>query len=549
MIEFKYIEWKNFLSTGNNPTRFEFDRDITLILGENGSGKTTILDALVFALYGVSYRGVNKGQLINNRNKKGLLVEVAFAIDGHEYIVRRGQKPNIFEIIKDGKKVDQLHSVKEMQSYLEDILQMSVKTFKQIVILGSTNYIPFMQLTAPQRREIVENILDMGVFTKMRELIKTDIADLDKKLNNLHMEKVSCESMSNAFGYAVDERIEELQREEAQLIEEVKAIRDVKFDTKIDLHKEPDIIRASQSIIREIGALEGQLNSKKSSIERIKGLDVCPTCYQKVTEDHKDNIINGMMENIDEIQSKLEDMYVKREKVEKALGVIDEAKKRIQDLKNRAMRLRDRIEYIRKEIQKCNKRIEEQKSDDNVFTKQLEEIESNIQQTSVILERYKKALSYLKDDGLRAIMVRKYLPHINHFINHYLAGLGLPVKFSLDETFQEKIETPIYDNYSYESFSEGEKVRINLAILFAWRAIAKMRNSVSCNILIFDEILDGSTDEDGIHAFFRLIKEIINEERLKVVVISHTQGAYESKFERIILCQKNRGFSTMKTVT
>ena len=569
MIVFEKIKWRNFLSTGNLTTEINFlETKTSLIVGANGSGKSTLLDALTFALFNKPFRKINKNQMVNSTNEKDCLVEINFKIGERKYKIIRGIKPNIFEIWVDGQLQDQLSSSIDQQKYLEEnILKLNYKSFTQIVILGSASFVPFMQLSAPNRRDIIEDLLDIKIFSLMNNLIKNNIREIKEKIKFLDLTK---ENLKDKIKMQ-QEFIEELEnRGNANINANKRKISDLDAQIGIYMtensHTEEEIFKYTKEQEEVIGAgdklvklnnLKGKISQKVSVItEEHKFFNkntVCPTCTQTIEEEFRLNRIKDAQNKAKELQKGYQDLEetIKLEQErERQFTIIS---KEITKLNHEISQNNTRISINQRQIRDLESEIQtltEQLKNRNTEHEKLEEFKENLQKTFEDLSKKKEevvyydfAYSLLKDDGVKTKIIKKYLPFINQQVNRYLQMMDFYINFTLDEEFKEKIRNPIQEDFTYESFSEGEKMRINLAILFTWREIARMKNSVNTNLLILDEVFDSSFDFNGTDYFTKIIKYIIKD--TNVFVISHKTDELIDKFDRIIKFEKIKGFSKM----
>ena len=569
-ITFKKLRYKNLLSTGNVFTEIDLNKcSTTLLAGKNGNGKSSIIDAIVFCLYGKPHRKINKPQLINTINQKDLLVELEFTSGKKNYIIKRGMKPNIFEIWCNDILLNQDAAIKDYQEHLEqNILKLNFKSFCQIVVIGSSTYIPFMDLTPASRREIIEDLLDIQIFSTMNVLLKEEISDSKTKIDEI---KTKIEILKNKINSA---------KENADTIKELKEIEIKKIKDKISLTISS--IERNNSFIEDIEIKINDQISKiadKSSIktkfEKIKSLknelkqktntyseelsfyhdnDNCPICKQGIEHNFKKNIINEKEIKIEEInnsfitldnklleyENRLEEISLIEDEISKYNLKINEYRSEIRIYKNTLSNSKDELEEYEKDIIE----IDSSKIDD--YNQQL--IEYNTLQSDLLSEReiLGIASTILKDNGIKAKILKQYIPIMNKLINKYLSIFELFVDFNLDENFNEIIKSRFRDIFSYSSFSEGEKLRINLSILFTWRTIAKMRNSVSTNLLILDETLDGALDATGVDSLLQTLKHMNKDDN--IFVVSHRGEQFAEKFDHVIEFVKEKNFSKIKEV-
>lgn len=569
MIIFTKIKYRNFLSSGNQFTEIEFNKNkSTLVVGQNGAGKSTMLDALTFVLFNKPFRKINKQQLVNTVNEKDCCVEIFFEIGNINYKIIRGIKPNIFEIYKNNEPIDKLASSVDQQKWLEqNILKLNYKSFTQIVVLGSSNFIPFMQLSLQHRREVVEDILDIGIFSTMNENVKTYIKELKDDIKDLSYKKDlvdnKIETQKN-FIEKINRNKENDINNKKNKIKELQSLEDISRKNNKKLNEEISqlneiILKYSGSAdkLKKLVSLKGKLNQKISNlIETHKFFsenEVCPTCKQNIEENFRLNKIQEIEDNSKEIQNGFNELENTIREEENKENNFNKISKEIVSLNNEISKNNFSISEYQKQIQNLQSEIQiiadktEEKNAELLKLKSFEEEYQNILEESnnkkEELLNYNFIVSLLKDDGAKSKIIKKYLPIINKNLNKYLDILDFSVNFTLDEEFNEKALNPIYDDFSYSSFSEGEKMRIDLAILFTWREIAKLKNSTNTNLLILDEVFDSSLDEFGTDNFTKIIKyEVKNS---NVFVISHKKEELIDKFDCVINFEKRKGFSTM----
>jgi DNA repair exonuclease SbcCD ATPase subunit len=566
MLFIQKIRYRNILSAGNQFTEINFTEEkTTLIKGNSGQGKSLIVTALIFALYGKSNRGTTKKQLINSVNKKDCLVEVEFSSDGKLFKVRRGITPNIFEIFVNNKLQEQLSAVKDQQKYLEqNILKMSYKTFMQIVVLGSNNYTPFMQLSSTDRRDLVEELLDIKIFSSMNILIKDKIKNLDKKKKELELQQNSIDDkIEMQIGF-----IEKITKSGNELVK-VKKLKILDFENqKQDIIEENSIllkdlntlqtqlsqISFSEKKMQQLLELKGKLSNKKSLMQNeytfFENNFSCPTCSQHIDEDFRKTKlkdINSEVFLLDEGYSELiktlnyEENQVN--KVKEITNSISNINSNILTNQNKVESIESHILNLSSEIKDIENKIKNQ-NDENELLNTLKKDKIKIQN---LITKCNEALNYfefsnllMKDGGVKSKIIKRYIPIINTQINKYLQLMDLYLNFTLDEEFKESINTPIHDGFTYSSFSEGEKQRINLSAILSWRDIAKMKNSINCNLIFFDETLDSSLDSYGIDDFLKIINYVVKDSN--VFVISHREG-FDDKFNRVLEVKKVNSFS------
>jgi len=568
MILFEKIRWRNLLSTGNNWTEVNLrSTSTTVIIGTNGAGKSTILDALTFVLFNKPFRKINKSQLLNSMNEKDCSVEIDFTIGSTDWFIRRGMKPNIFEIYRNGQMLNQSSSVNDQQKWLEqNVLKMNYKSFTQIVILGSSAFVPFMQLTGSTRREVIEDLLDIKIFSAMNNIIRDKIKGIRDEVKTLELKK---ESLNDKVEMQ-ENFIEELENRSKKNISDkeskIKSLT-VESDTHIehnqliesnveDLIKEQEKVTGAGSKLKKLNNLKGKLSNKVSTITKEHKFftenTVCPTCTQNIEEEFRLN-------RIDDAQSKAKELQSGYKELEEAIKTEEEREHQFTNLSKEITKLTHGISQNNTRISGCQKQVRELESEIQTITTQLENRNSeheklntfneNLRETYDLLGDKKQEISYhafayslLKDGGVKSKIIKKYLPLINQQVNKYLRMMDFYINFKLDEEFNETIQSPIHEDFSYASFSEGEKMRIDLALLFTWREIARYKNSVNTNLLIMDEIFDSSLDGMGTEEFLKIIKYVIKD--ANVFVISHKQALHD-RFESMIQFEKVKGFSRM----
>jgi DNA repair exonuclease SbcCD ATPase subunit len=568
MITFEKIRFKNFLSYGNQFTEIDFQKSkTTLIIGKNGHGKSSFLDALTFVLFGKSFRGINKPQLVNSINEKDCLVEVEFKIGTINYKVLRGIKPNIFEIYRNNTLIDQSSSVIDQQKWFEQsVLKMNYKSFTQIVIIGSSNFVPFMQLSPAHRREVIEDLLDIKIFSSMSNIIKDKIRVLKDDIKTLELKKSSINDkvqMQKDFIEEIEnqgkQNIDKKKNTITQLLKECDTylLKNGEVEEQIfSLNKELEEVSGAGEKLKKLGNLKGKISQKVSTItEEHKFFaknTVCPTCTQEIDEEFRLNKISEAESKAKELQSG----YVELEKAIQDEEIREShflhISKEITNLNHEISQNNTRVSGHQRQIQDLETEIQtitKQLKNRNTEHEKLKEYENGLNQTFGELSNKKELISYhdfayslLKDSGVKSKIIKKYLPLINQQINRYLQMMDFYINFTLNEQFEECVQSPIHEDFSYASFSEGEKSRINLSLLFAWREVAKLKNSVSCNLIIFDEVFDSSLDGAGTEEFLKIIRYVISD--ANIFVISH-KGGLEDKFESVITVDKKKNFSCM----
>jgi DNA repair exonuclease SbcCD ATPase subunit len=568
MIQFETIRYKNFLSTGNHYSEIQLDEyATTLIIGTNGAGKSTVLDALCFSLFGKPFRKINKSQLINTANEKDCRVEVEFSIAETEWKVIRGIKPNLFEIHRNGLAMDQFSNANDQQKWLEkNVLKMNYKSFTQIVILGSSAFVPFMQLTATNRREVIEDLLDIKIFSSMNALIRDKIKDVRDEIKTLDLKKESLNDKVKMQKNFIDElesesqgriesnrdKITTLFAESDQYVSENEA-----FENDIhDLTISQEVVTGAKGKLVELGMLRGKISQRVSTITKEHKFftehTVCPTCGQDIEEEFRINKTADAQTKAKELQSGYKEL-------EDAIKTEEEREHQFTQLSKEITTLTHGISKNNTRISGCQRQIRDLESEIQTITdklanrntehEKLEEFNERLRETYETVASKKDTIQYynfsyglLKDGGVKTKIIKKYLPLINQQVNRYLQMMDFYINFTLDEEFNETIQSPIHDNFSYASFSEGEKMRIDLALLFTWREVARMKNSVNTNLLIMDEVFDSSLDGFGTEEFLKIIRFVIKD--ANVFVISHKTGM-DDRFDNVVKFEKIKGFSRM----
>jgi DNA repair exonuclease SbcCD ATPase subunit len=568
MILFEKIRWKNFLSTGNQFTEVILNKtDNTLIIGSNGAGKSTILDALTFSLFGKPFRKINKPQLINSTNEKDCLVEVELSIGSTSWKVVRGIKPAIFEIYRNGKLLDQSAAALDQQKWLEQtVLKMNYKSFTQIVILGSSTFVPFMQLPAAHRREVIEDLLDIKIFSSMTSIIKDKIRQIKDDIKVLNLKKDSLkdkvdmqqnfieelENRGNAKINANKEKIANLDQEVGVYMVDNSAIEEGIYK----LQKEQEGVISSVEKIKKLNNLKGKVSQKVVSVTRehkfFKENTVCPTCTQTIEEEFRLNKVADAQNKAKELQKGYQELEETIKNEQERERQFIELSKEITKLNHEISQNNTRISFNQRQIQDLESEIQtitEQIKNKNTEHEKLEEFKKNLTETFSELAEKKDKINYydfsyslLKDGGVKTKIIKKYLPLINQQVNRYLQMMDFYINFTLDEEFDETIQSPIHEDFSYASFSEGEKMRIDLSLLFTWREVARYKNSVNTNLLILDEVFDSSLDGFGTDEFLKIIRYVIKD--ANIFVISHKTGM-EDKFRSVVKFEKIKGFSRM----
>ena len=567
MIVFKSVQWANFLSTGNSPNKVLLDKSTTtLIIGKNGEGKSTILDALCFSLFGKPFRNINKGQLINSINNKNCLVTVEFSIANKEYKIIRGIKPNVFEIWCNGEMLNQEAASRDYQKVLEQqILRLNYKTFTQVVILGSASFVPFMQLPSHQRREVIEDILDIKIFSTMNQLLKEKANDTKDEISKIEAQIVTARAKVDS------------QTQLIKTISEAKTDSINKIETKIaETTRQIDTTQGEIAVtIEQIVELKGKITSKEkitNDLEKAKTVksklsqkietcenhteffsdnDVCPSCSQDIPEEHKSKIVQDLNKKVLEHNTQITELETILGGLNTKLSDINDIISKITDKNIELSTKNSTVTLLNKQIDQLKTEIEDNKADTGNLDEEkrklkdmAEEAMGKIKQKNTLNERRnleEVASILLKDTGIKTAIIREYLPAMNKLINKYLNAMDTYIHFELDEAFNEKIKSRFRDEFTYASFSEGEKMRIDLAILFTWRQIAKMKNSVNTNLLLLDEIFDSSLDTAGTDYFLNLMNQFTDKSN--IFVISHKGDQLFDKFRSVIKFEKRNNFS------
>ena len=567
MITFKCIRYKNILSTGNAFTEIDFLRNkTTLIIGENGAGKSTVLDALSFVLYGKPFRKINKPQLINSVNEKGLIVEVEFDVGKSSYMVRRGIKPGVFEIYQNGNLVSQQASVRDYQDFLEKtVIKMNHKSFSQVVVLGSSTFVPFMQLTAAQRREVIEDLLDLQIFSTMNNLLKerlsqnkSDIREIEYQIDlideKIEMEKKHLNTMVTNHRKTIDDKQKQVADFEKKITEESSSLHDLEHEIRSleDRISDKDETEDKKGkIFTAVQTLQKRVKKTAKEIEFFHDHENCPTCQQDISIHFKEQAIETRNAKINESNETLEMLEKKRIELEKRLDEMLEVSSQISDLNSQVsdhnrniFTYNEFVSSLNKEITSLSEQVDAVKNNDNTIEDLKKQLKGYREQKTDLGEEqtmFRVGSEMLRDSGIKSQIIKQYVPVMNKLVNHYLQQLGFFVQFELDENFNEKIRSRYRDEFSYESFSEGEKMRIDLALLFTWRTVAKLRNSVSTNLLIMDEVFDSSLDGNGTEEFFKILEGLTAD--TNTFIISHKGDVIIDKFRSIIRFEKHGNFS------
>ena len=552
MIYFKNIRWKNLLSTGNQFTEIQLNKtSTTLIVGENGSGKSTVLDALCFGLFSKPFRRINRPQLINSINDGGLLVEIEFEIGSKSYMVRRGIKKNIFEIFVDGKRLNQDAKSQDQQEYLEKtILKLNYKSFTQIVLLGANHYIPFMQLKSQDRKGIVEDLLDIQIFSVMNGLLRYKISENKEEQQNIEVNrKLAAGNIDNTEGVINDlkkTKKNQIQKNESDIVkneEEIKSLN-TKVQELMDSISNDKTAETLKELEGYQDGIERKMLAAEKEIEFYEQNDTCSTCSQELNEEHKKKMISahhGVMHTskngLWELGNKIKNLKSRLEEVTNIQTSIGSYQVQIQAINSYIKKLRDQIKEIEDREDDIDSKIKKLKDLKVEFKSCIEQLEKLSGQKQL----YETATVLLKDTGIKTRIIKQYLPIMNTLINKYLASMDFFVSFNLDEKFEESIKSRHRDEFAYDSFSEGEKMRIDLALLFTWRTIAKMKNSVNTNLLILDEVFDSSLDASGTDEFLKILNHLTGKQN--VFIISHKGDVLFDKFKDVIRFEKFKNFS------
>ena len=567
MIIFKTVRWKNFLSTGNAFSEIQLDASpATLIVGSNGAGKSTFLDAICFGLFNKPFRKITKAQLVNAVNERDLLVEIEFAIGSREYMVRRGFKPTLFEIYLDGQMLSQEAAINEQQKHLEQsILRLNYKSFTQVVILGSSCFVPFMQLTPPNRREVIEDLLDIRIFSTMNTLLRDKVKSVKEQLREceykVDLAKNKVEMQQNLIANLQEQSNANTSRRKGEIKDlesEISSTMDAVTKGLGELSSKEKSLEAYGDLDKEQTELlvyQDRFKTKKKSFDKeykfFDKNDNCPTCHQAITEELKNDkkkVINVSLKELDDASVALQ------QKLDILLEKISER----QIINNEVREINDRISSYNKEIQWKKKQIQDIEEKINTGTvvslkkekERLKEIakdgmkvEESLLDSRKTRDDYDVVSNMLRDTGIKSVIIKKYLPVMNQLVNRYLKELDFYVSFDLNENFEETIKSRFRDEFTYSSFSEGEKMRIDLALLFTWRTIAKMKNSANTNLLILDEIFDSSLDGQGTDDFLKILHTV--SDNTNVFVISHKTESLQDKFASTLQVEKKQNFSVI----
>ena len=571
MIKFKSVRWKNLLSSGNKFTTIELDRSqTTLIVGENGAGKSTLLDALCFGLYGKGFRNLKKDLLINSINQKDLIVEIEFSVGKKNYKVIRGAKPNKFELYLGNVLINQDATMRDYQDHLEsNILKMSHRSFTQVAILGSANFTPFMQLRARDRRKLVEDLLDISIFSTMKDILRKKIANhnvevketsheidlLEERINGLNEQLSALQKNRDEQVLKYESTVNETQDNISSIMEQI----DEKTENVVEKKSTIEDSISQKDRLQQANELERKLSENyKKAIRDVKFYEEneeCPTCKQGLDEEHKKQHIAEREEKATEIKTALGQIAKTIGESQTRLEEIREVQDKIEELQREIGLMQTEVTSNQKYIKKLQSQIDDLKKDisgdDGVSDKLLDSEDSLsklIAKKEDLTNRshyFEIATLLLRDEGIKSKIIKQYVPIMNKMINKYLANLEFYVGFELDENFEETIKSRFRDVFKYDNFSQGEKMRIDLALLFTWRAIARMKNSVNTNLLILDEVFDSSLDNQGTDDFLRLLNTLT--EKTNAFIISHKGDALYDKFDEVIKFEKHKNFSRIST--
>ena len=555
MINFTTIKWKNFLSTGNAWTEIDFERSpSTLIIGENGSGKSTLLDALTFALFNKPFRNVAKPQLINTINGKNCLVEIAFSVGTKSYTIRRGLQPRVFDITINGQQIDKNANIRDFQKYLEEsILKLNYKSFTQIVMLGSASFTPFMQLHLGARREIIEDILDISIFTSMNKVLKDKLVNLENQVRLIEGEI----DVAKQKATIQEQYIKTLEDDKSSKVKEIlQSIEDTNEQIEKS-NEEADGITKEKTALGDVETkkrqldqfrtkFESQITKHRRDLDFFHNTDECPTCQQGIEHDHKELMTQRDEDKISELESALQELDTQYSEIDKLVDKKLELDQQIMDANNETIAQQRILQRLQLELNDTENKvgnITDEKTKLKSLAKDALAKTKNRTELSEQGHYYDVAKSMLQDTGIKTKIIKAYLPIINKLVNKYLQAMDFFVQFDLDETFKETIKSRHRDKFSYASFSEGEKQRIDLALVFTWRTIAKMKNSASTNLLLLDEVFDSSLDNNGTEFVMNLLNTI--GEDTNVFVISHKGDQLFDKFRGVIKFEKRQNYSVI----
>ena len=569
MIIFKSVRWKNFLSTGNVFSEIQLDASpATLIVGANGAGKSTFLDAMCYALFDKPFRKITKGQLVNAVNEKELVVELEFSIGSREYMVRRGRKPNVFEIYLNGEKTKEEASTLEQQKYLEQsILGLNYKSFTQVVVLGSSCFVPFMQLTPPNRREVIEDLLDIRIFSTMNGILKERCKGIRETIREVEYQfelaKNKVESQQSLIEHLKEQSNANTTRRKAEIETVEKEIQDITIvvDKDLDLSKSyEESLVEYQTVDTDLSQLriyESRFKDKQKAFKKeykfFESNEHCPTCKQTITEELRTNKKSGITDQLKEVEEAAEKLRGELDSILVKIAEKNDIVKELSRCQQAISESQREIQYRKRQIKAIEKKIDEATGSNSSLKKEKDKlkelakdglkVEESLLDEKKVRDNYNTVTNMLRDTGIKSTIIKKYLPIMNQLINRYLKELDFYVSFELDENFMETIKSRFRDEFSYASFSEGEKMRIDLALLFTWRTIAKMKNSANTNLLILDEIFDSSLDTSGTDDFLKILHTV--SDNTNVFVISHKTESLQDKFASTLKVEKKQNFSVI----
>jgi len=568
MLIFQKLRYKNFLSSGDSFTEIDFLANNTnLIIGSNGAGKSTILDALTFVLFNKPFRKINKPQLVNTINEKDCVVEIEFNNNNRQYLVRRGIKPNVFDIEVDGKLLDKRGDDRDNQITLEDnILKVNYKSFTQIVILGSSTFVPFMQLSAAHRREVIEDLLDIRVFSSMNGIVKERVRTIREDLKILELKKSTLKDKGEMQAKFIDDitkrgeaNIEAKRNNIAKYMIEQQQIQENTVEVLDSIGKltaELEELKGAGDKLRELGGLKGKIQQKITTLSKnhkfFHDNTSCPTCTQDIDEDLRQDKLDELGAEAKKLKGGYQDLekVIKSEEVREASftetsGRLLELNKELSTSNTTISNINKNIINLENEVVGIRESIDSQaesKEKLNDIVTKLQKSSDEISNLKVEMEKHQFLNDLLKDGGVKTNIIRKYIPLINRHVNNYLQMMEFYINFNLDEEFNETVVSPIHERFSYSSFSEGEKMRIDLALLFTWREVARVRNSVNTNLLIMDEVFDSSLDGFGTEEFLKIIRYVVKD--ANIFIISHKTELHE-RFDNVLKFEKERGFSKL----
>ena len=568
MLIFQKLRYKNFLSSGDTFTEIDFLANSTnLIIGSNGAGKSTILDALTFVLFNRPFRKINKPQLVNSVNEKNCLVEIEFSNNNRQYLVRRGIKPNVFDIEVDGKLLDKRGDDRDNQQTLEEnILKVNYKSFTQIVILGSSTFVPFMQLSAAHRREVIEDLLDIRVFSSMSSIVKDRTRTIRDELKILDLKRISLKEKGEMQAKFIDDitkrgqdNIEKKRETIKQHMLEQQQLQDSCVDVLAQietLNNELEELKGAGDKLRKLGGMKGKIQQKITTLSKnYKFFDEntsCPTCTQDIDETLKKEKLDELGSEAKTLKSGYQDLEkaieaeeVRESNFTKVSGDVLDLNRKLTSNNTNISNINKNISNLESEVESIRESIENQdeaKEQLSSIATKLSEVTDKRSEFNSEMESYKFLNELLRDGGVKTNIIKKYIPLINKHVNKYLQMMEFYINFNLDEEFNETVVSPIHERFSYSSFSEGEKMRIDLALLFTWREVARVRNSVNTNLLVMDEVFDSSLDGFGTEEFLKIIRYVVKD--ANIFIISHKTELHE-RFDSVLKFEKERGFSKL----